>query len=1211
MKQGFNDAFISYGRRESKDFATRLHDALKAKGYHVWFDQNDIPLGVDFQNQIDEGIEKADAFIFIIAPHAVKSPYCLKEIELAVRLNKQIIPILHVEPTDCWDRMHPTIQRLNWIYMREEFVENVPLDELKPLDDFEAGIQGLTELLNLHRDYVKKHTELLNLALDWERHQKNTQYLLVGKERQEAEQWLLHKFKNTQPPCRPTDLHAEFLCASKKNAENLMTDVFVSYSAQSRAIRQKIINSLAHRLITSWMHQVDIYKGEDFDEAIRKGIEQSDKVLFFISKESVKSERPLKELDYALSLNKRIIPILIEEGVSKADIPEEITNLQYIDFVDNIPEEDFGNDIDALLNEIYRDQRYFHQHKVFLNQALRWQRQAKNPSILLRGYNLQNAETWLKLGKKRKKQAPLPLHEEFIRESKTHVGTQSIEVFVSYSRKDSDFARKLEEQLTLNGKTTWFDQDSIAEGADFQQEIYKGIEQSDNFLFIISPSSVESPHCKDEVEYAVGLGKRIITVNHRFTEPDKMPPDLAAIQWIDFEKQDFITAFSLLIRTLDTDREHVQSHSKWQNRALEWDKKNKSDDLLLRGSELTLAKTWLEQVEENQKKPAPTSLQKELIAASDEHANAALIRQKRTNLILRGLLLLALIALGISIWQVVEAQRAKTKANKSADFARAEKAKADSLNLLAQKKALDLENQIQVSKRLRERADSAKVKAQRSAADALRQKNEAQKQRVAAQESAKEAELSRQKAARDAKRAAISAQKAKESETRARIKEFIAELSKEKARFNELTAISRETALKSVAAKDNDDLKPVLALVGYRAYEVARDNIQHQLETIQKQFEELDSLPPDEEKQFTEELEQTKATIETEALPPEVFGALQQAKEAVFVLNEKSFPAMWAIPFNEKGNTLFANEKGLQLLNTAEHQFPIPQKTISILDEAAPIKASCQIPDFGLITGHSNGKVYLVKSQHYTAEEVAIIPEEIHKMAYLKAQKQLAVLGVSGRLYLAPRSSRGLEKDQVQTTNITGIKALSATEEGFLLGKGNKLLLCKPASGQPEKIHELEAHERIQTLTFSEERQEIGIGTALGKVYLKPLGSQEAREMRRSHRGVVQGVCFSPDGRMFCSIGLDKQLLLWELHQGAPRLMCRLSGNQRFLSLRFSPDSQYLYYADEYKLNLMPTQPAKLYQSLQEAKPRKLSSSERELYVGDGLPQEIYQFYHE
>jgi len=83
--------FISYGRKDSKDFAIQLNDELTKQGFRVWFDLNDMPRATEFQKEIDEAIEKSHNFVFIIANHAVKSEYCYQEIELAVKLNKHII----------------------------------------------------------------------------------------------------------------------------------------------------------------------------------------------------------------------------------------------------------------------------------------------------------------------------------------------------------------------------------------------------------------------------------------------------------------------------------------------------------------------------------------------------------------------------------------------------------------------------------------------------------------------------------------------------------------------------------------------------------------------------------------------------------------------------------------------------------------------------------------------------------------------------------------------------------------------------------------------------------------------------------------------------------------------------------------------------------------------------------------------------------------
>ncbi|MEO0989240.1 MAG: toll/interleukin-1 receptor domain-containing protein, partial [Cyanobacteria bacterium J06639_14] len=81
----FYDAFISYGRADSLTFVTHLDKRLTQLGYRIWCDFNDIPLAVDFQHQIDDGIAKSHNFLFIISPHSVNSAYCRKEIELAQR----------------------------------------------------------------------------------------------------------------------------------------------------------------------------------------------------------------------------------------------------------------------------------------------------------------------------------------------------------------------------------------------------------------------------------------------------------------------------------------------------------------------------------------------------------------------------------------------------------------------------------------------------------------------------------------------------------------------------------------------------------------------------------------------------------------------------------------------------------------------------------------------------------------------------------------------------------------------------------------------------------------------------------------------------------------------------------------------------------------------------------------------------------------------
>ncbi|HEY9651771.1 MAG TPA: toll/interleukin-1 receptor domain-containing protein, partial [Coleofasciculaceae cyanobacterium] len=547
----FFDAFISYGRADSKAFAIKLHECLVEHGLKVWFDQNDIPLGVDYQNQIDDGIEKTHNFLFLIAPHSVNSPYCGKEIELALKRKKRIIPLLHVEqinqetwqqrfpngtPQDWEDykakglhssfpNMHPAISRINWVYFREG------------IDDFDAAFTGLINLFHRQHNYVQQHTQILAKALEWERHQKQHSWLLIGDEKQQAQDWLNRRFKDEQPPCIPTDLHCEYITESIKNANNLMTQVFISYADADRVEMEKIRNSLRRGSITVWTNKTDVQTGEVFEEAIKRGIEQADNLIYLLSPDSITSYFARQELDYALSLNKRIIPVLVRE-TSSEPIPNALRDLQYIDLTDNVQEEDYHLDESQLLKILCQDAAYYNEHKILLAKALKWERQHHNPSILLRGYNLYHAEAWLKVAKSRRQHPPTALQEEFITESLRQPPVGSLDVFVSYSRADSDFARKLNDALQMQGKTTWFDQESIASGADFKQEICQGIECSDNFLFILSPRSVNSPYCADEVEYAAKLNKRFITILYRQVNSADLHPKLANVQWIDFNQNE-------------------------------------------------------------------------------------------------------------------------------------------------------------------------------------------------------------------------------------------------------------------------------------------------------------------------------------------------------------------------------------------------------------------------------------------------------------------------------------------------------------------------------------------------------------------------------------------------------------------------------------------------------------------------------------------------
>ena len=76
------------------------------------------------------------------------------------------------------------------------------------------------------------------------------------------------------------------------------------------------------------------------------------------------------------------------------------------------------------------------------------------------------------------------------------------DVFLSYSRLDGAFVRRLLSALEARGKDVWVDVDGIRDGEVFPEALRRAIESSDAFVFVISPDSVHSSFCEEEVEHA-------------------------------------------------------------------------------------------------------------------------------------------------------------------------------------------------------------------------------------------------------------------------------------------------------------------------------------------------------------------------------------------------------------------------------------------------------------------------------------------------------------------------------------------------------------------------------------------------------------------------------------------------------------------------------------------------------------------------------------
>ena len=254
------------------------------------------------------------------------------------------------------------------------------------------------------------------------------------------------------------------------------------------------------------------------------------------------------------------------------------------------------------------------------------------------------------------------------------------QVFVSYSRKDRDFVRQLNDALIIQKREAWVDWKDIPLTAEWQQEILANIEAAENFVFVISPEATASLNCRREIDHAVANNKRMVPILRRHVPDDAIPAALSKFQRIDFsENDDFDARFATLLAALDADLAWVNAHTRLLTRAKEWEREGKDKSFLLRGKDLREAERWV--AKSSEKDPKPTTLQSQYILASRQSAT------KLQTIIIGAVAIALLIAVGLAVYAFTQKNLAQRE-TKEAEHQRAV-ADANATEAQKQKKAAD------------------------------------------------------------------------------------------------------------------------------------------------------------------------------------------------------------------------------------------------------------------------------------------------------------------------------------------------------------------------------------------------------------------------------------------------------------------------------------------------------------------------------------------
>ncbi|MBE0670817.1 MAG: SUMF1/EgtB/PvdO family nonheme iron enzyme [Anaerolineales bacterium] len=226
------------------------------------------------------------------------------------------------------------------------------------------------------------------------------------------------------------------------------------------------------------------------------------------------------------------------------------------------------------------------------------------------------------------------------------------QIFISYSRVDLATVERIVDALARDDLKPWIDWKSIPKGEKFENEIIKGIKESDVFLHLISPNSIHSDWCRREIEYADMIGKRIIPIIIQDTQQSYIHPKIKERNWIFCREgvDDFPKSIEGIQETIQTDFGWVGEHTRLQNKAIEWEKR-KDAGRLLRGKDLLEAEHVF--AKNNTKtNPKITDIQRTYIFVSRQY-------QKRLSLFIGGSATVVVFALTfLWLWPSLSRERA-------------------------------------------------------------------------------------------------------------------------------------------------------------------------------------------------------------------------------------------------------------------------------------------------------------------------------------------------------------------------------------------------------------------------------------------------------------------------------------------------------------------------------------------------------------------------
>src|SRR5215207_11627196 len=169
-----------------------------------------------------------------------------------------------------------------------------------------------------------------------------------------------------------------------------MADVFISYAREDQNFVRKLQDALEEHKRNTWVDWKDIPLTAKWKEEVFSAIDNPDSFAAVISPDFIVSKPCQEELDHAAHDNKRMVP-LWHRDVADEEVPSDLAAHQYVYLRES---DDFEDSFERLLEALDTNMEWVHFHTRLLSGAKEWDKGGRDPSFLLRGKTLEEAEGW-------------------------------------------------------------------------------------------------------------------------------------------------------------------------------------------------------------------------------------------------------------------------------------------------------------------------------------------------------------------------------------------------------------------------------------------------------------------------------------------------------------------------------------------------------------------------------------------------------------------------------------------------------------------------------------------------------------------------------------------------------------------------------------------------------------------------------------------------